>query len=241
MSDKKAQKERQQKAAAKKKKIIIASIIAAVLVIGLVVGIVIATSGNNKVDPPVVDPTGTNPVATIEMENGDIIKVELYPEHAPNTVNNFISLANSGFYDGLIFHRVIENFMIQGGDPDGTGGGGPGYAIEGEFESNGITNDLKHVKGVISMGRTMDNDSAGSQFFICHGDYDYGNGNYAAFGMVIEGIEFVDEIATVTTDAHDPTINPALITNKPVENQVIKTITVETFGVDYPEPVKVGE
>ena len=164
-----------------------------------------------------------NPVATIEMENGGVITVELYPEIAPNTVANFIELANSGFYDGLIFHRVIPGFMIQVGDPQGTGMGGPDYTIKGEFAANGIENDLSHVRGVISMARAQAYDSAGSQFFIMHADADYLDGQYAAFGMVIDGMDVVDEIAAVETGAND----------KPVEDVVIKSITVDTRGVEY--------
>ena len=171
----------------------------------------------------------SNPMVTIEMENGDIIKAELYPEVAPNTVNNFLSLASRGFYDGLIFHRVIKGFMIQGGDPEGTGMGGPGYEIRGEFGMNGFQNDLKHTKGVLSMARTQVPDSAGSQFFIMHEDSPFLDGQYAAFGMVVEGIENVDKIATVRTDWND----------RPLKEQKIKKMTVETFGVEYPEPEKV--
>ncbi len=172
----------------------------------------------------------SNPVATIEMQNGHKIAVELYPEKAPNTVNNFIALANSGFYDGLIFHRVIKGFMIQGGDPKGTGTGGPGYTIKGEFALNGFkTNDIKHVRGVISMARAMNPNSAGSQFFIMHDNAAYLDGQYAAFGKVIGGIEVVDEIACVPTNYND----------KPKADQVIKSIKVETYGVQYPQPEKV--
>lgn len=169
-----------------------------------------------------------NPIVTIEMENGDIIKAELYPEVAPNTVNNFISLINSKFYDGLIFHRVIEGFMIQGGDPLGKGIGGPGYGIKGEFAANGFKNDLKHEKGVLSMARAMDPNSAGSQFFIMHEAAPHLDGSYAAFGKVIEGIENVDKIAQTRVDYND----------KPRTPQVMKTVTVDTFGVDYPQPEK---
>ncbi len=170
-----------------------------------------------------------NPVATITMENGDIIKLELYPEKAPNTVNNFISLANSGFYDGLIFHRVIKGFMIQGGDPAGVGTGGPGYCIDGEFALNGFKkNDVKHLRGVISMARAMNPDSAGSQFFIMHDNAAYLDGQYAAFGQVTEGIENVDKIASVATDYQD----------KPKVAQIMKTVRVETFGTEYPAPRK---
>ena len=171
----------------------------------------------------------SNPMVTIEMENGDIIKAELYPEVAPNTVNNFLSLASRGFYDGLIFHRVIKGFMIQGGDPEGTGMGGPGYEIRGEFSQNGFQNDLKHTKGVLSMARTQVPDSAGSQFFIMHEDSPFLDGQYAAFGMVIEGLDVVDKIASVRTDWGD----------RPLKEQKIKKMTVETFGVEYPEPEKV--
>ena len=170
----------------------------------------------------------SNPIVTIEMENGDVIKAELYPEVAPNTVNNFISLINKGFYDGVIFHRVIPGFMIQGGDPQGTGAGGPGYSIRGEFTSNRFLNELKHTRGVLSMARTMDPNSAGSQFFIMHEDAPHLDGEYAAFGKVIEGMEAVDRIASTRTNYND----------KPRINQTMKKVTVETFGVDYPEPVK---
>ena len=167
-----------------------------------------------------------NPIVTITMENGDVIKAELYPEIAPNTVNNFISLINHNFYDGVCFHRVIKGFMLQGGDPDGNGTGGPGYEIKGEFTHNGFKNDLKHTAGVLSMARTMIPDSAGSQFFIMHQDAPHLDGEYAAFGKVIEGMDVVNKIAEVRTDYMD----------KPLEAQVMKTVTVETFGVDYPEP-----
>ena len=170
----------------------------------------------------------SNPIVTIEMENGDVIKAELYPEIAPNTVNNFISLVKKGFYDGVIFHRVIEGFMIQGGDPLGKGVGGPGYSIKGEFTANRFKNDLKHSRGVLSMARTMAPNSAGSQFFIMHEDSPHLDGQYAAFGKVIEGIEAVDRIASVRTDYND----------RPRTPQVMKKVTVETFGVDYPEPEK---
>ena len=170
-----------------------------------------------------------NPIVTIKMSNGGEIKIELYPDKAPNTVNNFISLAKSGFYDGIIFHRVIAGFMIQGGDPKGVGTGGPGYSIRGEFAINNFKgNDIKHVRGVISMARTQAPNSAGSQFFIMHANASYLDGQYAAFGKVIEGMDVVDEIANVRVDWNDKPLNP----------QQIETITVETFGVDYPEPVK---
>ena len=170
----------------------------------------------------------SNPIVTFEMENGDVFKAELYPETAPNTVNNFVSLVKSGFYDGVIFHRVIEGFMIQGGDPTGTGTGGPGYSIKGEFTSNGFKNDLKHSRGVLSMARTMAPNSAGSQFFVMHEDSPHLDGQYAAFGKVTEGMEAVDAIATCRTDWSD----------KPRQEQRMKKVTVETFGVDYPEPEK---
>ena len=169
-----------------------------------------------------------NPVVTITMENGDVIKAELYPEIAPNTVNNFISLVSKGFYDGLIFHRVISGFMIQGGCPDGTGMGGPGYQIPGEFAANGFSNDLKHTKGVLSMARAMHPDSAGSQFFIMHQDSPQLDGQYAAFGKVIEGLDIVDKIAGTRTNFRD----------RPLQDQKIASMTVETFGADYPEPEK---
>ena len=167
-----------------------------------------------------------NPIVTIEMENGDIIKAELYPEIAPNTVNNFISLIKKGFYNGVIFHRVISGFMIQGGDPEGTGMGGPGYSIKGEFSQNGFSNQLKHTPGVLSMARTMMPDSAGSQFFIMHKNSPHLDGQYAAFGKVIEGMENVNKIADVKTNYQDA----------PMERQMMKTVTVETFGAEYPEP-----
>ena len=170
-----------------------------------------------------------NPIVTINMENGGVIKAELYPDIAPNTVNNFISLINSHFYDGVIFHRVIKGFMIQGGDPDGTGMGGPDYSIRGEFSSNGFRNDLKHSAGVLSMARTMMPDSAGSQFFVMHKDSPHLDGDYAAFGKVIEGMEVVDAIAETETDYND----------RPLSEQEIKGMTVETFGVSYPEPEKI--
>ena len=163
------------------------------------------------------------PVATIEMANGDVMKLELYPDVAPNTVANFVELANAGFYDGLIFHRVIPGFMIQGGDPTGTGMGGPGYGIRGEFSANGFENKLSHQRGVISMARAQHPDSAGSQFFIMHADAPYLDGQYAAFGMVTEGMDVVDRIATTATDAND----------RPVEEQTIQSIRVETFGETY--------
>ena len=170
----------------------------------------------------------SNPQVEIKMKSGNSMTVELYPEVAPNTVNNFLFLANNGFYNGLIFHRVIKGFMIQGGDPQGTGMGGPGWSIKGEFRQNGVTNDLKHDRGVLSMARTMAPNSAGSQFFIMHENSPHLDGQYAAFGKVIEGIEAVDTIANVRTDYND----------KPRTPQVMKKVTVETFGVEYPEPEK---
>lgn len=167
-----------------------------------------------------------NPIVTIEMENQDIIKIELYPDIAPNTVNNFISLVKNNFYDGIIFHRVIEGFVIQGGCPYGTGTGGPGYRIKGEFTANNFKNDLKHTPGVISMARSYHPDSAGSQFFIMHEASPHLDGHYAAFGKVIEGLDVVDKIAKVETDHND----------RPIQPQVMKRVTVETFGVKYPEP-----
>ncbi len=168
-----------------------------------------------------------NPIVTIEMENGDIIKAELYPAIAPNTVNNFISLINHGFYDGVIFHRVISGFMIQGGDPDGVGTGGPGYSIKGEFERNGFKNELKHEAGVLSMARSMLPNSAGSQFFIMHKDAPHLDGSYAAFGKVIEGMDVVNKIAETPTDSMD----------KPLDDQRMKKVTVDTHGVNFPEPI----
>lgn len=169
-----------------------------------------------------------NPVVTIEMQDGGVIRVELYPRIAPNTVNNFLSLVKKGFYDGLIFHRVINGFMIQGGCPEGTGMGGPGYKIRGEFARNGVVNELKHTEGVISMARSMMPNSAGSQFFIMHKDAPHLDGQYAAFGKVIEGMDVVNAIAEVPTDRGD----------RPKQEQVMKKVTAETFGVEYPEPEK---
>ncbi len=170
-----------------------------------------------------------NPVITITMENGSVIKAELYPEVAPNTVNNFLSLAGKGFYDGLIFHRVISGFMIQGGDPEGSGMGGPGYSIKGEFRRNGFKgNTLRHTAGVLSMARAQNPNSAGSQFFIMHKDAPYLDGEYAAFGKVVEGMDVVDAIAGCETDYSD----------RPMEDQRIASMTVETFGTEYPEPEK---
>lgn len=169
-----------------------------------------------------------NPIVTITMENGGVIRAELYPEIAPVSVNNFISLIQKKFYDGLIFHRVIKGFMIQGGCPDGTGMGGPGYCIKGEFASNGVQNNLKHTEGVLSMARAMHPNSAGSQFFIMHKTSPHLDGSYAAFGKVIEGMDVVNQIASVRTDYSD----------RPLEKQVIRSMTVDTFGITYPEPEK---
>ena len=169
-----------------------------------------------------------NPIVTINMEDGKVIKAELYPEIAPNTVNNFISLINSGYYNGLKFHRVICNFMLQGGCPDGTGMGGPGYSIKGEFSQNGFKNDLQHTEGVLSMARSQMPNSAGSQFFIMHKNSPHLNGAYASFGKVIEGMEVVNEIAQCDTDFRDC----------PLDDQILKSVTAETFGVEYPQPEK---
>lgn len=170
-----------------------------------------------------------NPIVTFEMENGDIMKAELYPEIAPNTVNNFISLVQNGFYDGLILHRVIRGFMIQGGCPDGTGMGGPGYTIKGEFSQNGFANDLRHTEGVLSMARAMHPDSAGSQFFIMHKNSPHLDGAYAAFGKITEGMDIVNKIAETATDYSD----------RPLEEQKMKKVTVDTMGVEYPAPERV--
>ena len=172
----------------------------------------------------------TNPLVTFEMENGDIFRAELYPEVAPNTVNNFISLVKKGFYDGLTFHRIIPGFMIQGGDPDGNGTGGPGYEIKGEFDSNGFENALKHTEGVLSMARAMDPDSAGSQFFVMVAAAPHLDGEYAAFGKVLEGMEAVHRAENVRTNPWN---------NRPIRPVVMKKVTVDTRGVDYPEPEKV--
>lgn len=169
-----------------------------------------------------------NPIVTITMESGDVIKLELYPEVAPISVNNFISLIKKNFYDGLIFHRVIRGFMIQGGCPEGTGMGGPDYNIKGEFAQNGVNNTMKHTEGVLSMARAMHPDSAGSQFFIMHKTSPHLDGSYAAFGKVTEGMDVVNKIAETATDYSD----------RPLERQVMKSVTVDTFGVDYPEPEK---
>lgn len=170
-----------------------------------------------------------NPIVTFTMKGGDVIKAELYPEISPISVNNFISLIQKNFYDGLIFHRVIKGFMIQGGDPEGTGMGGPGYSIPGEFAQNGHANDLKHTAGVLSMARSMHPDSAGSQFFLMHKDAPHLDGAYAAFGKVIDGMDVVNKIAETATDYND----------RPLEEQVMESVTVDCFGVEYPEPEKV--
>ncbi len=172
-----------------------------------------------------------NPVVTITMKSGDVIKLELYPDIAPISVNNFISLVNKNYYDGLIFHRVIRGFMIQGGCPNGTGMGGPGYSIKGEFAQNGVNNTLKHTEGVLSMARAMHPDSAGSQFFIMHKNSPHLDGSYAAFGKVIEGMEIVNKIAETPTDYSD----------RPLEDQVMESVTVDTFGENYPEPEKLAD
>ena len=173
-----------------------------------------------------------NPIMTLTMEDGGKIVAGLYPEKAPQSVRNFISLANKGFYDGLIFHRVISGFMIQGGCPQGTGMGGPGYCIKGEFAANGVPNDLRHTRGVLSMARAQDMDSAGSQFFIMHKDAPHLDGQYAAFGMVIDGMDVVDEIVSQPRN---------MMTNKPKKPQVMKSVTVDTQGVTYPEPEKLPD
>ncbi len=185
-----------------------------------------APAAEEKKEDTTVDKT--HPIATITMKDGGVIQLELYPEIAPESVKNFISLSNSGFYDGLIFHRVIMGFMIQGGDPKGNGTGGPGYSIKGEFAANGVKNDISHVRGVLSMARAQPYDSAGSQFFIMHQDGLYLDGQYAAFGRVISGMDVVDAIAKTTTDSRD----------KPYKDQVMATVRVETWGVEYGEPEK---
>lgn len=212
------------------------------LILLIIIGVTVVLSGCTKKEedkeevPTVVKSekgeNGKNPIAKIELEDGSVIKAELYPDLAPNTVRNFISLANSNFYDGLIFHRVIKGFMIQGGDPQGDGTGGPGYTIKGEFKENGFEqNVLKHEKGVLSMARAQDPDSAGSQFFIMHEVAPHLDDQYAAFGKVVEGLEVVDKIANVETDKND----------KPVKEIKIKKVTVDTFGVQYNEPEKVTQ
>ncbi|WP_010296047.1 peptidylprolyl isomerase [Clostridium senegalense] len=212
------------------------------LILLIIIGVTVVISGctkkqEDKEEVPTVvksekGENGKNPIAKIELEDGSVIKAELYPDLAPNTVRNFISLANSNFYDGLIFHRVIKGFMIQGGDPQGDGTGGPGYTIKGEFKENGFEqNVLKHEKGVLSMARAQDPDSAGSQFFIMHDTAPHLDDQYAAFGKVVEGLEVVDKIANVETDKND----------KPVKEIKIKKITVDTFGVQYNKPEKVAQ
>ena len=203
----------------------------------ILIGLVGCTNNNNNSNQnndseseTTIESSGELPIATIKVKDFGVIKAELYPDKAPNTVNNFISLANSGFYDGLIFHRVIEGFMNQGGDPDGIGTGGPGYSIKGEFSNNGYTkNDLKHTAGVLSMARSNDPDSAGSQFFIMAEEAPHLDGDYAAFGKVTEGMDVVEAINSVETDRND----------KPLKDVVIESITVDTKGVDYKAPEKV--
>ena len=187
-----------------------------------------ASSGQTTETKEETNVDKTHPVATITMKDGGVIQLELYPEVAPESVKNFISLANSGFYDGLLFHRVIMGFMIQGGDPKGNGTGGPGYSIKGEFKANGVQNDISHVRGVLSMARSQSYNSAGSQFFIMHEDGTYLDGQYAAFGRVTSGMDVVDKIAKTTTDSRD----------KPYKDQVMETVRVETWGVEYGEPEK---
>lgn len=185
-------------------------------------------ASKNEKDDSKKTSSSKNPIVTIEMENGDSMEIELYPDKAPNTVNNFISLVNKGFYDGTIFHRVIPGFMIQGGDPQGNGIGGPGYSIKGEFSKNGVENDLKHTEGVISMARSQDPNSAGSQFFIMVAEAPHLDGDYAAFGKVIKGMETAQAIVNVPKGPDD----------KPEKDQKMKKVTVNTFGVTYPEPEK---
>lgn len=186
-----------------------------------------SASPSESTEPSPVDPNASHPVVTIEMDSGKIIKTELYPEVAPNTVNNFISLIKKGFYDGTTFHRAVPGFMIQGGDPDGTGAGGPGYSIPGEFSNNGFKNELKHTRGVLSMARTSDPNSAGSQFFIMVADSPFLDGDYAAFGKVTEGMDVVDDIVNMPT-------NQEMLVTQPI----MKKVTVDTLGVNYPEPKK---
>lgn len=203
----------------------------------ILIGLVGCTNNNNNSNQnndseseTTIESSGELPIATIKVKDFGVIKAELYPDKAPNTVNNFISLANSGFYDGLIFHRVIEGFMNQGGDPDGIGTGGPGYSIKGEFSNNGYTkNDLKHTAGVLSMARSNDPDSAGSQFFIMAEEAPHLDGDYAAFGKVTEGMDVVEAINSVETDRND----------KPLKDVVIESITVDTKGINYKEPEKI--
>ena len=229
-----ARQKRELEAQAKLKKTMLiaaASVVGLILIFALIYFIPRMASKQANVTPVQSTPVAANseyatendPIATITMEDGSVMKVQLYPEAAPNTVANFVELANSGFYDGLTFHRVISGFMIQGGDPEGTGMGGPGYSIKGEFANNGVENNMTHTRGVISMARSSAMDSAGSQFFIMHADSTYLDGDYAAFGEVIEGIEVVDTIASVEKDSSD----------KPLEDVVIKSITVDTKGIEY--------
>lgn len=210
------------------KKIILAATVCTAIIAAM--GCTKNESSKESNDDSIVE-SGELPIATIVVKDYGTIEAELYPSKAPNTVNNFISLANSGFYDGLTFHRIIDGFMIQGGDPEGNGTGGPGYSIAGEFSSNGYTeNDLKHTDGVLSMARARSKDSAGSQFFIMVGDYNNLDGEYAAFGKVISGLDIVKSISKVTTDNND----------KPKEEVVIESITVDTKGVNYPEVEKIN-
>lgn len=211
----------------KKKPVILLMMMTLLLVI--IAGCGNKPSNNDAAAEGVPSATASHPVVTIEMDNGGIIKAELYPEVAPNTVNNFISLIQKGFYDGTIYHRVIPGFMIQGGDPDGTGTGGPGYSIAGEFTANGFNNNLKHTQGVLSMARSQAMDSAGSQFFIMAADYPSLDGQYAAFGKVTEGQDVVDAIVNLPRDSSD----------RPDQPPVMKKVTVDTLGVTYPEPTKV--
>ena len=180
--------------------------------------------------------TNKKPVVTIEMEDGGKIKLELYPSKTPETVNNFISLINKGFYNGLIFHRTIPGFMAQGGDPDGTGMGGPGYGIKGEFKENGVDNNISHVRGVVSMARSGHPDSAGSQFFIVTDDSEFLDGKYAGFGSVIEGMDIVDKIVKTRVITRSSFGEGK---DRPVEPPVMKKVTVETFGATYSEPNKI--
>lgn len=201
--------------------------VALVLIISLVCFTSCKDEGKKENETEITE----NPIATIEMENGGVMKVELYYDKAPNTVKNFISLANKGFYNGLIFHRVIPDFMIQGGDPNGIGNGGPGYCIKGEFSNNGFENDISHKRGTISMARTVVNDSAGSQFFICVADCPFLDKEYAAFGYCFEGMDVADEIVSQKTDGND----------KPLEDIVIKTISIDMKGQTIGEPETLPE
>ena len=205
----------------KKQCILISAVAAVIIIAAIILGITLGKGGKTQE----ADYAGApHPVATLTMENGGVITIELYPDVAPNTVANFVTLANSGFYDGLTFHRVISGFMIQGGDPDGNGTGGPGYSIKGEFTQNGFQNDLKHDRGIISMARANNPDSAGSQFFIMHQNSPWLDGAYAAFGKVLEGMDVVDAIASVKTNPRN---------DMPLEPQVIASIRVDTKGVEY--------